>query len=315
MKNSKQTYRADFNQFTSGLIFQSPTWLDLVAGPNNWDVAIAYQGDFISGALPYVTNTKYGLKQITIPFLTPYLGPIFRYPSDLSNSKKLSYQKKTLESLINQIPDTDRFITQSDFNFDYWLPFYWNGFQQTTRYSFTLNTTPSEDELLAGFKPNIKKHIKNASKLFKVEEGRDIKPLFAMHKSDLNKKNTDLHFSKEQLEKVYLTLQKSGDCKIFNAVDERNEVVSAFFIVFDKHFTHYLLGTVKPKHRHTGVMSLLMWTVIKEAKSRGLTFNFEGSMHQSIERFFSSFGGQPQPYMQISKTSNKWLKEFTRFNH
>ncbi len=58
-----------------------------------------------------------------------------------------------------------------------------------------------------------------------------------------------------------------------------------------------------------------MEEAILEAKKRKLIFNFEGSMHENIGRFFSSFGGTPTPYMQISKTNNKWLKEFTRFNH
>ena len=58
-----------------------------------------------------------------------------------------------------------------------------------------------------------------------------------------------------------------------------------------------------------------MWEAITLAKSKGLSFNFEGSMNKNIERFFTTFGSFPKPYMQITKTSNKWLKEFTRFNH
>lgn len=315
MNKNKQLYTSFFKEITNGVIFQSPLWLDTVAGTENWDVALSIQGDFVNGAFPYVTNTKLGLKQVTLPYLTPHLGPIFNFPSDLSESNKLSYKKKVLNSLIEQLPKTDRFITQTDFDFDYWLPFYWKGFQQTTRYSFVLNTQKSESELLANCKPNIRKHIKNSSVQFQIEESTQTDTLFEMHKADLNSKNADLHFDKDQLSKLYKVLYDVDAAKVLHAVDSNNDVACAFLLVFDKKFTHYLVGSVDPAYRNSGVMSLMMWEAIKESRSRGLQFNFEGSMIQSIERFFSSFDGQPVPYMKISKTSNKWLKEFTRFNH
>ncbi len=309
----KETYRQFCQNSKRPLIFQTPKWLDAVAGEDNWDVVLTFNGTLLSGAFPFVTNSKLGLKQITLPFLTPYLGPIVIYPVDLKLDNQLSFKRKVISSLVSQLPKTDRFITQTDFEFDYWLPFYWNGCQQTTRYTYLIDTSQEEKAILNGFKPNIKKHIRKSEELFEVKEASSIDALFYLHQADLNTKGIELLFSKEEFEKLDAAI--SGQRKIIHAYDKVGEVVCAFYIVFDHQYAHYLIGAVKDDFRNSGVMSLLMWESIKEAKKRNLTFNFEGSMNKNIERFFASFGGQLTPFMKISKTSNKWLKQFTRFNH
>ena len=50
-----------------------------------------------------------------------------------------------------------------------------------------------------------------------------------------------------------------------------------------------------------------MWHGIELASKLGLCFDFEGSMHEPIERFFRSFGGRQIPYFVISKTSSNPL--------
>ena len=315
MLSSKETYSQFCETSSKPLIFQTPLWLDAVVGDKNWGVILSFKGNVLNGAMPYVTNAKLGLKQITIPFLTPYLGPIIIYPTDLKRANYLSHKRKVITDLVSQIPITDRFITQTDFEFDYWLPFAWEGYQQTTRYSYLLNTDNDEETIFKGFKPNIKKHIKKSGDLFTVTESDSIDTLFQLHHNDLKAKGIELLFSKDQFTDLNKTLTASKKRKILHAKDSNGNVICAFYLVFDHQFTHYLIGAVNPEFRNSGVMSLLMWEAIKESKKRNLTFNFEGSMNKNIERFFASFGGEITPYMQISKTGNKWLKQFTRFNH
>lgn len=311
----KETYQLFCTQSQQTLIFQSPLWLDAVAGPKNWEVILSFKGDLLVGALPYVTNSKLGLKQITLPFLTPYLGPIINYPLDLKRDNYVSFKRKVISDLVRKIPVTDRFITQTDFNFDYWLPFHWEGYQQSTRYSYLLNTQNSESEIFKKFKPNIKKHIRNTEEQFKIQSSDSIDSLFALHQKDLRNKGVALLFSKEEFLRLDTALKGQDKRKILHAVNNEGKVICAYYLVFDHTYAHYLIGAVHENSRNSGVMSLLMWEAIKEAKKRGLHFNFEGSMTQSIERFFSSFGADLTPYMRISKVSNKWLKHFKMFDH
>ena len=315
MSKGKETYRQFCETSTRPLIFQTPAWLDAVAGCENWDVALAFNGNLLSGAMPFVTNSKLGLKQITLPFLTPYLGPIIIFPSDLKKENYLSHKRKVITELVKAIPTTDRFITQTDFEFDYWSPFSWEGYKQTTRYSYVLGTDKTEETLFNGLKPNIRKHIKKASSFYEISNSSSVNELYELHESDLNAKNIKILFSKDQLTHLDKALAAEQKRTILIATDTNNVVVCAFYLVFDHQYTHYLLGAVSESHRNSGVMSLLMWEAIKISQSKGLTFNFEGSMNKNIERFFTSFGPELTPYMQLTKVSNKWLKQFTKFNH
>tara|TARA_R110002050_G_scaffold200591_1_gene335575 strand:+ start:127807 stop:128754 length:948 start_codon:yes stop_codon:yes gene_type:complete len=313
--SAKETYRQFCDTSSRPLIFQTPLWLDAVAGDENWNVILSFKGTLLVGAMPYVTNSKLGLKQITLPFLTPYLGPIIIYPTDLKKDNYHSHDRKVTSDLVAQIPKTDRFITQTDFEYMYWSPFAWAGYSQTTRYSYLLDTSKTEEELLKGFKPNIKKHIRNSGATYAVIAANEIDPVFNLHQNDLKNKGIELLFTQNQFARLDQTVSTSGKRIILHAIDDSGNIVCAFYLVFDHQYMHYLVGAVTDDARNSGVMSLLMWEAIKESKKRGLTFNFEGSMNKNIDRFFSSFGGTLSPYMQISKTGNKWLKQFTRFNH
>ena len=45
-----------------------------------------------------------------------------------------------------------------------------------------------------------------------------------------------------------------------------------------------------------------MWEAIKLAKLKGLkTFDFEGSMHPPIEKYFRGFGGKVVPFFEVKK--------------
>jgi len=310
----KETYRQFCETSTSPLIFQTPLWLDAVVGDNNWEVILSFKGNVIVGAMPYVTSQKFGLQQITLPLLTFYMGPIINLPSDLSAENKLSFKRKVITDIVSKIPKTDRFVTQTDFEFDYWLPFYWKGFEQTTRYTYTLSTGSELDDIFNSFKPSIKKTIKKSEPNFNIQYGENADLVYGLYETDYKRKNLETSFSKSDIDRIDKALEPTENRIIIEATDENNTVIAAYYLLLDKTYLHYIFGAVDEKYRDSGVMSLIMWKAIQEAKSRGLNFNFGGSMNKNIEQFFSGFRGNLTPYMRISKVSNKWLKHFTRFN-
>lgn len=313
--NTKERYRQFCESSSKPLIFQTPLWLDTVAGEGNWDVVLTFQGDHLSGAFPFVTSKKYGLHQITLPILTFYLGPLVLFPSDLSEENKLSFKRKVLSQLEEQLPKTDRFITQTDFNFDYWLPFYWKGYQQTIRYTFLMDTEKPLDAIYSGFKPNIKKLIKKAEGNFTISLGDSPEEIYTLYKTDYERKNIKISFSKNDIIKIDNALSPANRRIILQASDSTGNVIAAYYILIDHQYMHYIFGAVEHSQRNSGVMSLLMWEAIQLAKKNNLKFNFGGSMNKNIEQFFSGFRGALTPYMRISKVNNKWMKQFALFEH
>jgi hypothetical protein len=55
-------------------------------------------------------------------------------------------------------------------------------------------------------------------------------------------------------------------------------------------------------------MDVIQYESIKFALEHNKAFDFEGSMIESIEKYFRSFGSFQKPYFNISKVNSKLLK-------
>lgn len=92
-------------------IFSNAWWLDAVAGPAGWDVALAKANGRIVGAMPFCMTRRYGMKVIQQPPLTPVLGPWIRGDQGTPTTR-LSNQQKIMQSLIehseNSIAERER---------------------------------------------------------------------------------------------------------------------------------------------------------------------------------------------------------------
>ena len=102
MVNNKLAYSKALESSARGLIFQSVSWLDIVT-QGNWTPIISTKGNLVSAVMPIVLKNKYGIQQVTLPPLTPYLGPVFNYPNDLSSKNKSSFEQKALQDIISKI--------------------------------------------------------------------------------------------------------------------------------------------------------------------------------------------------------------------
>ena len=71
---------------------------------------------------------------------------------------------------------------------------------------------------------------------------------------------------------------------------------------------YYLMGGIHPDFKDMGGMDIVQFESIKFALESGRAFDFEGSMIESIEKYFRSFGAIQTPYFSISKTNSKLLK-------
>jgi len=70
------------------------------------------------------------------------------------------------------------------------------------------------------------------------------------------------------------------------------------------------MGGGAPDLRNSGATSLCMWEAIQFAATVTKSFDFEGSMLETVERFFRAFGAKQTPYFAISKINSKLLKTY-----
>src|SRR4051794_27098380 len=112
-------------------LFGEPWWLDIVAGPGQWEEVRVESSGKPLARLPFVRKKKFGFTALIMPPLTQTLGPWFaslngKYEACLSQQKKLAHE------LIKELPPHDLFQQNFHHQISNWLPWHWQGYSQTT---------------------------------------------------------------------------------------------------------------------------------------------------------------------------------------
>lgn len=175
--------------------------------------------------------------------------------------------------------------------------------------TWTLDVTPSLDDILSGMRKGTRYDVRKAEKegveIIKSKEPKDIKEYF-----DLQKETVERHkfipFSLDFLTKQFETFARDDEIVLFLA-KYKKEIIAAAIIVYyaDSGFYHHGASTLKyPKIQ---APYLLQWEAIKEAKNRELLFyNFwgiapdeddKGHPWHGLTTFKKGFGGFRTDYL------------------
>ena len=291
-------------------------WLDAVCGPDGWDVALTENSGEVLAALPFVMQKKLGFTMLRMPRFGSSLGVWLKYPPGQKYESKLNFEKKMIREIIHKLPPFDRFYQRFDPSFTNWLPFFWEGFSQTTRYTYVLPDLTDEAELFKGFRQNIRREIRKAEKQLSIETPDDTGSLYPLIVKSYQHQGKATGFSQayfQQMDDVF----RSRSCrKILLAVDGDGHIHAGAYIVWDQQTAYYLIGGSDPAFRSSGAGSYVLWAAIRSAAQTVSRFDFEGSMIEPIERFFRSFGALQVPYFAISKNKHLFkLVDALRKNH
>lgn len=307
--NKKYIYRQLCKSEPTIPIFSRDWWLDAVCG-ECWDVCLIEKGGKVLAAMPYhyLTN-RLGMKVIAQPQETQTLGPWLR-SSNAKSANRLGQEKDLLTELIDQLPEFSKFHQNWNQANTNWLPFYWRGFEQTTRYTYRLQDLSDLDRVWAGFRDNIRSDIRKAKDRFELSVRTDlsIDDFLVLNKKTFKRQGLGLPYSENLIKRIDSACIENNARAIFIAVDSNGIHHAGAYIVWDNENTYYLLGGGDPELSSSGATSLCIWEAIQFASSLTCSFDFEGSMIESIERFFRAFGGVQTPYFSISKTPSRLLR-------
>lgn len=308
--SNKDIYRDFCEAETTIPIFSRDWWLDAVCeGPDHWDVSIVTKGGRVMAAMPYCVKHKYGFTILTQPHLTQTLGPWLR-PSEAKYAKDLSEQKNLLQSLIDQLPEFDYFVQNWNHANTNWLPFYWNGFKQTTYYTYIIPHLHDVDHLWSEMQANIRTDIKKAQSRFKlkVRDDLELDDFLRLNRLTFTRQGISQPYPDELVKRLDAACEKHYCRKFWIAEDPDGQHHAGIYTVWDEHSAYYIMGGGNPDLRNSGATSLCMWHAIQHAATVSKRFDFEGSMIEPIERYFRAFGARQVPYFSIYKTSNVLLK-------
>ncbi len=302
---NKERYKALCEKEKTIPIFSQFWWLDAVCGEDNWDVVLLEKGGEVVASFPYYIEKKYSFKMITMPKLTQKMGIWIKYPPGQTLHSKLSFEKEIFTELIEKLSAFDIFRQNFNYSITNWLPFYWKGFEQTTKYTYVIEDLSNLDEVYNSFRSNIKTDIKKALKITKTYCENNISKFYEINKKTFARQKLDMPYSLKFLDHLDSCLDKRECRKIFFAEDEKGNIHCGLYLIWDSESAYYLMGGGDPLWRNSGATSLLMWEAIKFSQSVTKRFDLEGSMLEPVERFFRAFGGSQKQYFHIYSNSKK----------
>ena len=250
--------------------------------------------------MPVVMSRVAGLVSIRQPALTQTLGPWYRAGTG-KYCMQLAREKDLAEELIAKLPRHDFFSVNFHHTVSNWLPFYWRGFEGTPRMTYLLRDLRDEAALWAGIQDKTRSEIRKAQKQLEVISLDDVEQFINLNEKTFARQGLKPSTPREIIERVDAACARRGARKMLFAVDGSKRMHAAVYLVWDERSTYYLMSGADPALRNSGAGSLLMWEAIRHAMGTSRCFDFEGSMKESIERFFRSFGGIQAPYLNVRK--------------
>lgn len=310
--SAKDQYRQLCNRREDIPLFMQPWWMDAVCIKGRWDVCLARNnGEQIAGALVYCTERYRGLADIVVmPPLTHSAGIWFDHTTPLEKVyQQQTFVKRITRELIAQLPRVAFFAQKYHYTFTDWQPFFWEGYRQTTRYTYVLDDLSDTGLLYDNMNSNIRHHIRKADKELEVYAGTDLDEVYRLQQLTFARQGLRPPFSRELLQRVDDALSERGLRTIYFAKDSSGQTHASVYVARDARTAYYLLGGTNPSLRQGGALDLLLWQAIQDAAARQLqVFDFEGSMLQPVEQVFRYFGAIQKPYFLITKARNRGLE-------
>ncbi len=305
---NKKRYETFCSNESSMKIYSQPFWLDAVCGEENWDVSLVEKGGQIIASMPYFIKKRALFTYIAMPQLTQTLGPYIKYPPSQKYEKKMAYEKEMLDALFEQLPPFDSYEQSFHYNITNWLPLYWKDFKQTTKYTYLIDDLSNLDYIRSNFNSRKRRNLEKIKETVFITHNLDLEKFYEINKAIFNAQGLDIFYSYELVKKIDDACQKHKCRRICFAVDKYNNLLGAFYAIFDKTSLYVIMGGMHPdfKDSHAGV--LLEYTMMEFASKNSLKFDFEGSMIEGIANYNRSLGGVQKPYLEISKVNSSTVK-------
>ncbi|MCD7978227.1 MAG: GNAT family N-acetyltransferase [Tannerellaceae bacterium] len=309
---NKEKYRLLCQTEESIPIFSRDWWLDLVCGEKYWDVLIIEKNNRITATFPVYLPSP-GV--ISMPPYTQTMGPWFAPEIEIQKPNLLQTRKQDLLKLfLCELKKYPYFLQNFHHSIQDWLPFYWEKYKQTTRYTYILENIQDFESIWSGMSGDIHRNIKKAGNKYQIEvkKGVAVEELLQIltqtfNRQDLSPKH--LHVLKNLIQKC----RERGQGDIWGGYDPQGRLHAAVFVAWQQSSAYYLAGGGNPQLRKSGAHSLTLWESIRSVSAHTSTFDFEGSMLPGVEYFFRGFGGKQTPYFTIFKGEmsllyKAWLK-------
>lgn len=299
--SNKDKYRLLCNTEKNIPIFSHDWWLDTVCGEKKWDVLLIEQKGKIQATLPlYVPHSDI----VSMPSYTQTMGPWFTASSsDTKYTTELGRRQELCKQFTEELKRYPHFLQNFNYDITDWLPFYWAGYNQTTRYTYLLKNIRDHQAVWENMSPNIRRNIAKAQNKYhiSVKKGIPLNEFLAVQAQTFDRQHVRIKEDTNVLKDLIATCRQRGQGDLWGGYDEQGHLHAAAFIVWQDRSAYYLAGGGNPVYRGSGAQSYVLWECLHFVSQFTTVFDFEGSMLPGVERFFREFGAIQTPFFTISR--------------
>lgn len=296
---NKDKYRSLCRTEPGVPIFSRDWWLDAVCG-GKWDVLLCEEK---SGRIRAAMTLYLPLPNIvSMPPYTQTMGLWFAGESaDTKYAAALGKRQEICKAFIEELQKYAAFLQNFHYGITDWLPFYWAGYRQTTRYTYLLHDIAQTESLRANMSAQLRRNIAKAMKrCLAVKRGVSAEDFLRVHSLSFERQGRKPpHVG--TLKQLINVCRERNQGDLWGAYDEAGRLHAAAFVVWQESSAWYLAGGADPALRDSGAHALVLWEAIRTVSAYADRFDFEGSMLPGVERFFREFGAVQTPYFTISK--------------
>jgi len=287
-------------------LFSQSWYLDAVCGEKGWDILMITKGNEVAATMPILKKKQFVFSLSRMPLITPYLGPYFT-----KKFRSIKQQEKLMRALIEQLPKFDFFDQNFHLSITNWLPFYWEDFEATVRYSFLIDLEKNLEKIYQNISSNYRNNkIAKAKKPIKIISDRSLKEFYKVQKKTFEKQQMQVPYSFDFIKKIDDALAIENARKVFFAIDEKEQIHSVAYLTWDEHTAYFQMMGNDPIFRNSGAGVLIIWESIKYAKEilGKSRFDFCGSVIENIAKVRQEFGAEQVPYFNVKIFESKLLE-------
>lgn len=293
-----------FCERTNVPLFARSFWLDAVC-PGTWNVIFSKRGNTVAAALPYHFKRKFGLRFLLQPQLTQFTGIQFDYAlTGKTDYNRRTFARKCVDDVLAQLRELHFAYMQLCFQhgFTDWLPFYWEGFTQTTRYTYIIKDIKDMERTVASFHASKRQHLRNAAEAeLTATTELTAQEFHEFHKRCRQEAGKKLLYPDDVFLNLAQALNERSRCFFLGVKGKDDKLQAAVFVVLDSDTAYQLINCTAPRYHGSGASTYVVEQAIRHCSGIVSSYDFEGSMQKSIEYSYSKFGTEQVPYMMIEK--------------
>jgi hypothetical protein len=281
-------------------IFHEKWWLDAVA-PGSWREVVCIRGGQVVGSLPFEELSHGGLKVCAMPQATHVLGPMLEIRPGKAESLARSTQSIT-DCLLQQVGKHHHVEMILGTEYADITPFLHAGFEVKPEPTLLLDCKPPLTELWAGLRDKTRNVIRRAREQLTIQCIKDVSQFTRFYEENLEDDASYFSLAASAAATAAACDHKQG--KIIAATSADGVAHAMVLFLWDDHRVYYYHSSRKKNLAHVGAVSLLLWTGIELAHSRGLWFDFDAGLTKlSRYKFLIAFGGEIANRYEVTRST------------